>query len=48
MRKVIFTIDDVEYFKRMLRKQNVTEETQKDILDNLNQFKVIYTLYGEG
>ena len=48
MRKVIFTIDDVEYFKRMLQKQNVTEEAQKDILDNLNQFKAIYTLYGEG
>ena len=47
MRKVIFTIDDVEYFKRILQKQNVTEEAQKDILDNLNQFKVIYTLYGE-
>ena len=48
MRKVIFTIDDVEYFKRMLQNQNVTKEAQKDILDNLNQFKVIYTLYGEG
>lgn len=48
MRKVIFTIDDMEYFKRMLQKQNTTEEAQKDILDNLNQFKVIYTLYGEG
>lgn len=48
MRKVIFTIDDLEYFKRMLQKQEVTEEAQKDILDNLNQFKVIYTLYGEG
>ena len=48
MRKVIFTIDDVEYFKRMLQKQNVTEEAQKDILENINQFKVIYTLYGEG
>ena len=48
MRKVIFTIDDLEYFKRMLQKQNVTEEAQKDILDNLNQFKVIFTLYGNG
>ena len=48
MRKVIFTIDDVEYFKKMLHKQNVTEEVQKDILENINQFKVIYTLYGEG
>lgn len=48
MRKVIFTIDDVEYFKRLLQKQDVTEEAQKDILENLNQFKVIYTLYGNG
>lgn len=48
MRKVIFTIDDLEYFKRMLQKQEVTEEAQKDILENINQFKVIYTLYGEG
>lgn len=47
MRKVIFTIDDLEYFKRMLQKQEVTEEAQKDILENINQFKVIYTLYGE-
>ena len=48
MRKVIFTIDDNAYFKKLLNEQNVTEEKQKDILDNLNQFKAIYTLYGVG
>lgn len=48
MRKVIFTIDDLEYFRRMLQKQNVAEEAQKDILKILNDFKAIYTLYGEG
>lgn len=48
MRKVIFTIDDLEYFKKELQKQNVTEEAQKDILGKLNHFKAIYTLYGKG
>ena len=32
MRKVIFKIDDKEYFKRDLKRQNCTEEQTEDIL----------------
>lgn len=46
MRKVIFKIDDKEYFKRDLKRQNCTEEQTEDILKELNNFKAIYTLYG--
>lgn len=45
MRKVIFTIDDLEYFKRS---NNLTEEQLQDIFGDKESFKVIYTLYGEG
>ena len=44
MRKVIFTIDDVEYFKRS---NNLTEEQKQDIFGDKESFKVIYTLYIE-
>ena len=47
MRKVVFVIDDIEYFRRSLQKQNVTEESQNEILKGFNDFKAIYTLYGE-
>lgn len=46
MRKVIFKIDDKEYFKRDLKRQNCTEEQTEDILKKINSFKAIYTLYG--
>lgn len=46
MRKVIFKIDDKEYFKRDLKRQNCTEEQTEDILKELNNFKAIYILYG--
>ena len=48
MRKVTFKIDDQEYFKRELEKENCTEEQKEDILKCLGTFKAIYTLYGNG
>lgn len=45
MRKVIFTIDDLAWFKRFY---NFTEEQKQDIFCDKESFKVIYTLYGEG
>lgn len=48
MRKVIFKIDDKEYFRRELEKENCTEQQVEDILKNIGNFKAIYTLYGEG
>lgn len=47
MRKVIFKIDDKEYFRRDLKRQNCTESQTEDILKDLKNFKAIYTLYGE-
>lgn len=46
MRKVIFKIDDKEYFRRDLKRQNCTESQTEDILKGLGNFKAIYTLYG--
>jgi len=46
MRKVIFKIDDKEYFRRDLKRQNCTGSQAEDILKKLNNFKAIYTLYG--
>lgn len=48
MRKVIFKIDDKEYFRRELEKENCTEQQVEYILKNIGNFKAIYTLYGEG
>ena len=48
MRKVIFKIDDQEYFRRQLEKKNCTEEQIKNILKDIGNFKAIYTLYGDG
>lgn len=45
MRKVVFTIDDLAWFKRFY---NLTEEQKQDIFNDEESFKVIYTLYGEG
>ena len=47
MRKVIFKIDDFEFFKKLFKKRNLTEEEQNDILGGITQFKAIYTLYGK-
>lgn len=49
MRKVIFKIDDHEYFKReFVEKDGCTEKQAEDILKGLGIFKAIYTLYGTG
>lgn len=49
MRKVIFHIDDREYFRRSLTgKYNITENQVDEILSGLNDFKAIYTLFGDG
>lgn len=45
MRKVIFTIDDLAW---MQKHYNLTEEQMKDIFNDKESFRVIYTLYGEG
>lgn len=48
MRKVIFKIDDKEYFRRELEKDNCIGKQADDILKGLGNFKAIYTLYGVG
>lgn len=48
MRKVIFKIDDKEYFRRELKKDNCTEKQLEDILKGLGNFQAIYILYGVG
>ena len=48
MRKVIFKIDDKEYFRRELEKDNCIGKQADNILKGLGNFKAIYTLYGEG
>lgn len=48
MRKVIFKIDDKEYFRRELEKENVPNDIKEKILNSVKSFKSIYTLYGEG
>ena len=45
MRKVIFTIDDIEYFKK---KHNLSTEQTKEIFGDKESFKAIYTIIGEG
>lgn len=47
MRKVIFKIDDQEYFRKEFEKEGCTESQTEDILKELKNFKAIYTLYGE-
>lgn len=41
MRKVIFRIDDVEYFRRVC-------ELPDEVLSDISRFRVIYTLFGNG
>ena len=48
MRKIIFKIDDQEYFRRELEKENCTGEQAENILKGIGNFKAIYTLYGNG
>lgn len=48
MRKVIFKIDDQEYFRKEFEKEGCTENQIEDILKGLGNFKAIYTLYGNG
>lgn len=48
MRKVIFKIDDQEYFRKEFEKEGCTENQIIYILKGLGNFKAIYTLYGEG
>lgn len=45
MRKVIFKIDDLAFFKRHY---NLTDDQMQDIFSDKESFKVIYTLIGEG
>lgn len=45
MRKVVFYIDDLCYFRQEF---NLTEAQINNIFNNKVSFKVIYTLYGEG
>jgi hypothetical protein len=46
MRKVIFKIDDKEYFRRELEKENVPNDIKEEILNSVKGSKSIYTLYG--
>lgn len=45
MRKVIFKIDDIEWFRRFYK---VSEEDFYKIFAGKESFKVIFTLYGNG
>jgi len=48
MRKVIFKINDKEYFTREFEKDGCTGKQAGDLLKGVGNFKAIYTLYGEG
>lgn len=56
MRKVIFHIDDTEYLRRLWTEEmekgrlssDCTPEQIEDILSGLENFRAVYTLYGEG
>lgn len=45
MRKVKFFIDDLRYFKE---KFNLDDKQLKEMFNDKESFKAIYTLYGEG
>lgn len=45
MRKVIFIIDDLEFFKQCY---GLTSEGLENIFSDKESFKAIYTLYGDG
>lgn len=44
MRKVKFTIDDIEYMKQFY---NLDENQSKELFGNSESFKAIYTLFGD-
>lgn len=46
MRKVIFKIDDEEFFKRE-NKDKLTEEQWNEFFKGTNPFKAIYTIIGD-
>lgn len=46
MRKVIFTIDDIGYFKK--KWSYLTEKQKDNLFRNQESFKAIYTLMGHG
>ncbi len=48
MRKVIFKIDDQEFFRKEFEKDGCTGKQADDFLKGVGNFKAIYTLYGEG
>ena len=55
MRKVIFNIDDTEYFRRLWTEElekgvspGCTPEKIEDCLLAVDGFRAVYTLYGEG
>lgn len=45
MRKVVFQIDDIEFFKR---KFNLSDNQITEIFGDKESFKVIYTIIGKG
>lgn len=45
MRKVVFTIDDLAWFKKSY---NLSEEQMKDVFGDKEPFKATYILYGKG
>lgn len=45
MRKVIFTINDLEWFKRCY---NLSDDMLKSLSEERNAFKCMFTLIGEG
>ena len=45
MRKVTFTINDLEWFRKFYK---MSDAQFKDIFADQESFKCIYTLYGEG
>ena len=47
MRKVIFKINDIEYFFQKY-KDDMTSDGLTDLLESINPFRAVYTLIGEG
>ena len=45
MRKVVFTIDDIEFFRRKFK---LSDKQMAEFFGDQDSFKVIYTIVGEG
>lgn len=45
MKKITFIINDNEYFRRLWKEQTTPEEVEK-ILEDVQPFKAIFTVYG--